>query len=178
MIPVVKVIITVIMGLAGLLKLANRQGFAETLTALQLPAPGVRLLTWMVPVAELLVAVGLLVPGASRYGALLLILLMLSFAVTAIRVIRSKTSVLCNCFGGLTPERFGWKTLVRIGIFLGLAVLLLFVDTSAAVTDLPPADIIAAVFSGLGLVLLDQLGTTLFMRSPLQAAGNPAHRKA
>lgn len=177
MVSVVKVIIAVIMGLAGLLKLTNRQGFAETLTALQLQAPGVRILTWLVPGAELLAAVGLLLPGVSRYGAILLILLMLSFAVTAIRVIRSKTPILCNCFGGLTPEWFGWKTLVRIGIFLSLALLILFADSSASATDLPPADVIAGVVSGLGLVLLDQLCTILFLRPTLNPAGNPAQRK-
>lgn len=86
--------------LAGMLKLADRAGFAATVEALRLvPRRRVPAVVATTVAAELVTAV-LCLPGSGVPGLVLGAALLVAFAAVAARARRMRVTVACRCFGG------------------------------------------------------------------------------
>ena len=80
---------------------------------------------WLLPVAELAIAIGLLFPNTAWIAALAaLLLLALFITAIAINLGRGRTPD-CHCFGQLYSRPLGWPTLARnIGFAVGALILI------------------------------------------------------
>ncbi len=109
--------------LAGITKLLDRQGVRQTIAAFGLPRALVVPVATGLPVAELAVAVGVLVTAtavAAATGAL--VLLGLFMAGITVNLARGRQPD-CRCFGQVHAAPVGWRTLARDGAFAAAAVL-------------------------------------------------------
>jgi peroxiredoxin/uncharacterized membrane protein YphA (DoxX/SURF4 family) len=114
-------LLAVIFVVAGLAKLADRAGSQKALQDFGLPAALAQPLGLLLPLAELAVAVALLLPVTGWWGALGALALLLLFVVgIAANLARGRTPD-CHCFGQLHSAPAGWSTLIRNLILAALA---------------------------------------------------------
>ncbi len=98
---------------AGSAKLADRGGFALTLTGLGLGGRASRLATWVVSIAELTVgSASLSAISPSIVNLAVLVLMLLFSCVSVVAVLRSP-DLSCRCFGSLTASRFNGIAVIR-----------------------------------------------------------------
>ncbi len=98
---------------AGLAKLADRDGARQAARALGVPQALVKPVAGGLPVAELAVAVALMISRAAVAGAIgALVLLGFFVAAITVTVARGRQPD-CRCFGQLHSAPVTWKTLVR-----------------------------------------------------------------
>jgi uncharacterized membrane protein YphA (DoxX/SURF4 family)/peroxiredoxin len=118
-----RLLVAAVLGLAGLAKLADREGARRAVHEFGVPARLVRPLGLLIPLAELGIAAGL-VPGASARAAAAAaatLLAIFSGAVTVVLVRGRRPD--CHCFGRLHSAPAGWQTLARIGALAAIATL-------------------------------------------------------
>jgi thiol-disulfide isomerase/thioredoxin len=123
-------ILTAVFSVAGITKLTDQPGTRTAVREFGGPVFLVPLLAFLLPIAELTVAVALLFPatrGAGAAGALGL--LALFSAAIAVSLARGKTPD-CHCFGQLHSAPASWKTLVRNGLLGSIAAGLLVATRS------------------------------------------------
>ena len=119
---IVRVGVAVTFAFAGVLKLLDRDDTSESLRQFGVPDPLVAPATVALPVVELVVAV-LLVPAPTAVlGAVAAAVLLATFSVAVLRLLRRGESVACRCFGRHSDRPVGPRTLVRNGILLALSV--------------------------------------------------------
>ncbi len=117
----VRLLLTVVFGIAAVAKLVDRASFRRALRDFGAPEGLVRPLRYAVPAAELAVAVALVLPVAAWWGAIAAAGMLLAFiAVIGWSLAHGRTPE-CNCFGRLSAGAIGRKTLVRNGILAALA---------------------------------------------------------
>lgn len=113
-----------VFAVAGAAKLRAPRQAADSLVQFGVPpalASGVRV---VLPIAELAVAVTLLIPRSAAVGAVAATGLLTVFSVVvAIALARGRRPA-CNCFGSLGTDQIGTRTLVRNGLLIGLASLI------------------------------------------------------
>jgi uncharacterized membrane protein YphA (DoxX/SURF4 family) len=128
---------------AGLAKLRAPAATRRTFRALGVPGPATA--ARVVPLAELGLAVGLvLVPGWAAAAALALLA---AFSTLLLRAVRAGVEVSCGCFGSAGDQPVSFVELVRNAL-LGLAAV------AALATPSPVAPSLAAVLvAGLGVAL-------------------------
>jgi uncharacterized membrane protein len=110
---------------AGVHKLRDLQRFDEIFAAYEVvPAISRLKLSWVVPVLELAVAVGLLIDGARLYASLVGIVLLVAYA-TAIRINlrRGRRDLACGC-GGPNDRRpiavwMVWRNIIVALVLVG-----------------------------------------------------------
>jgi peroxiredoxin/uncharacterized membrane protein YphA (DoxX/SURF4 family) len=108
-----RVVLAVVFSVAGAAKLADLAGSRSALEGFGLPRRFAALGGVALPVVELAVAVGLLVPVTTWWGALGAIALLLAFmTVIAVSIARG-TEPDCHCFGQVHSAPAGWGTLSR-----------------------------------------------------------------
>lgn len=123
--------LAVVFALAGVAKLADRTGTRTAVAAFGVPRALVAPAGLFVPIAELAVAVLLLVPGTRTAGAAgALALLTLLSAAVAVSMARGRAPQ-CHCFGQLHSEPAGWTTLGRNAALAALAAVALAADPVA-----------------------------------------------
>jgi peroxiredoxin/uncharacterized membrane protein YphA (DoxX/SURF4 family) len=108
-----RILLALVLAVAGAAKLADRPGARAAVTGFGVPdavaAPIAAVLPWL----ELAAAV-LLVPSATaRVGAAAALVLMLTFSAAIARSIARGEAPECHCFGALHSEPAGPRTLVR-----------------------------------------------------------------
>ncbi len=109
---------------AGAAKLADRRRTTTTFAAFGLPAAG--LLGTAVPVAELGLAVGLLVvPVIASFAALALLA---AFTTFLVRAVRAGVDVGCGCFGSARAEPVSTVEVLRNALMAGAALVTTFAD--------------------------------------------------
>ena len=107
---------------AGAAKLADRDRTARTFAAFGLSAPA--LLSTVVPVAELVLALGLLVvPAVAAYAALGLLA---AFTTFLVRAVRAGVDVGCGCFGSARAEPVSSVEVLRNGLLAAGALIASF----------------------------------------------------
>lgn len=111
--------LAVILVVAAGAKLARRGDTGRELESLGLIAPEV--LAWLVPVAEL--AVALLLVVVPVWGGMAAFALLVAFTTVLVRVLRSGRTVSCNCFGALSSRPISPTTLLRNLALLALALI-------------------------------------------------------
>jgi peroxiredoxin/uncharacterized membrane protein YphA (DoxX/SURF4 family) len=143
---------------AGIGKLADREGSRRAVEEFGIPAPLAPSLGILLPLAELLVVIALLPPVIAWWGAAGALLLLLLFCLgIAASLWRGKTPD-CHCFGQLYSEPVGRGTLIRNGVLALVAVFVLVAGRSDAglspVAWLDHATEIGRVAAVSGLALL------------------------
>jgi thiol-disulfide isomerase/thioredoxin len=106
---------------AGVSKLADRVSTKRTLREFGLPARAVPALALVLPLTEIAVALALLPAASVRFAALGALGLVVSFSVVVgIELVRGRRPE-CHCFGQLSGETIGWRTLARNGLLTAAA---------------------------------------------------------
>jgi uncharacterized membrane protein YphA (DoxX/SURF4 family) len=133
---------------AAVAKLGRPHSTAQGFAALELPAATA--LAWMVPAAELVVAVVLL--AAPRLGGVAALVLLALFSAVIARALHAGVEAPCACFGTRSAEEVAPRDLVRNGLFALLAVAAL-VDGRPRWPS-PAAAAVSLVVAGVGAVAL------------------------
>ena len=109
------------------------------------------------PVAELVVAIALLIAPSARWGATAALLLLLTFAGGVARAMSRGEAPDCHCFGQIHSEPAGRSTLIRNGILAATAAFVLVAgpgpSLTAGLASLHGAEIAVVVVSALAAVL-------------------------
>ena len=148
--------------IAGVAKLVDLAGSRRAVAGFGVPQRLVGVAGVGLPVAELAVAVALLVSESVRFGALGALLLLVVFVVGIAVALRRGTEADCHCFGQLHSAPIGWRTLVRNGVLAAAAAFVVLagwhdpgISATAWVAGLS-AGWVAAL--GLGVLLVLALG--------------------
>jgi methylamine dehydrogenase accessory protein MauD len=121
-----RLLLAIVFLVAAVGKLIDRQGSRTALADFGLPSWMAAPAAVVLPVAELVVAVLLLLGATARWGALAALgLLGLFIAAMAISLARGRRPD-CHCFGQLHSAPVGWPTLSRNGFLAVLAGLVLW----------------------------------------------------
>ncbi|MGO8948388.1 MAG: MauE/DoxX family redox-associated membrane protein [Ktedonobacterales bacterium] len=110
---------------AGTAKLADWRGSQKAITAFGLPAALAPTLGFLLPLAELAVAVALVPRPTAWWGALGALALLLLFSAGISYNLAQGRRPDCHCFGQLHSQPIGWPTLVRNGLLAVPALLIL-----------------------------------------------------
>lgn len=126
LLALLRLALSVIFGVAGITKLLDRPGTREAVINFGAPKPLAPALALALPIAELVVALGLLF-NRSAWSSALAGLLMLGLFVVAISVnLAQGRTHDCHCFGQLHSRPLGWPTLLRNVLFALLAIVVLW----------------------------------------------------
>jgi thiol-disulfide isomerase/thioredoxin len=147
-----RIVLAVVLGLAGTMKLIDRAGTRTALRDFGVPRALVPAAAIALPLAELVVAVLLMPASTAVIGAAAALTLLLAFtAVLATTVARGRAPA-CHCFGQLHSAPASWSTVTRNLVLsgvaaFGLAGALVAPDASALawVGDARPVELALAV---------------------------------
>jgi methylamine dehydrogenase accessory protein MauD len=117
----IRLLVGGVFALASLTKLADLRGSRAAVAGFGVPARFASVLGTLLPVAELGVAAALIPASSARLGALGAVILLGTFVVAIARSIRRGDAPDCHCFGQLSSEPVGRRTLARNAILMGLA---------------------------------------------------------
>lgn len=118
---VARLVLTVVLAVAGLAKIADRAGTRRAVVDFGVPAPLAAPVGLLLPLAELASAALLVPTPTARWGALLALLL-LAFFVAAMAVnLANGRRPDCHCFGQLRSAPVGWSTLARNVVLAAVA---------------------------------------------------------
>jgi peroxiredoxin/uncharacterized membrane protein YphA (DoxX/SURF4 family) len=116
-----RVLLAFVFVVAGLAKLVDRSGSRKAMADFGVPTPLAPVVGVALPVAEVAVAVALVLRSAAWGGALgALALLLLFIGVIGYNLAQGRTPD-CHCFGQFSSRPVGWPTLVRNGVLAALA---------------------------------------------------------
>lgn len=121
MADVARAVLALVFVVAAVAKLLDLPNWRRTMAAFGL-SPSLAARTGsLLPVAELAVAVALVLPSTARWGGVAaLVLLALFIAGISTSLARGRQPD-CNCFGQLASAPISWRTLVRNAALAGLA---------------------------------------------------------
>jgi len=122
----IRIVLAAVVAVAGLAKLLGAAGSRGALEGFGVPRRAARLAGAVLPVAELAIAAGLLVPASAWWSALAAAgLLGVFMAAIGVSMARGAAPD-CHCFGRLHSAPVSWRTQVRNGVLAaaaGVAVL-------------------------------------------------------
>lgn len=160
---------------AGVGKLLDREGGHGALRGFGVAERLVGPVALLLPVSELVIAVGLIPPATARWSALAAAASMAVFSIVIARALVRGERVECHCFGALSDSPAGPGALVRNLVIAVAALLVAFAPGAPgpAVTtwlgDLSPAQLVA-FWLGLALVAVC-MAAAWFGRELLRAQG-------
>ena len=130
------------------------------------------LIALAVPLAEIVGAIGLLLPAAHRDAAILLSMLLVVFSASiAINLLRGRRNIDCGCFGPMLRQQLSWWLPARN---LGLIALLAIAILPAHPRSLTPLDLATIVFAATTLALLYSAANYIAANVPHLRALEPA----
>ncbi len=115
-------LLAAVLAVAAWGKVTDRVGTRDAVHAFGVPGWAAAPVAFLLPVAELAVAV-LLVVGPVVTGVVGALLLLTLFTVAVAATLARGESPDCHCFGGLRAERVTSRTLFRNVVLLAIAVL-------------------------------------------------------
>ena len=122
----IRLVLAAVFAVAGTTKLLDAAGSRDALEGFGVPRRAARLASPVLPVAELAIAAGLLVPASAWWSALAAAgLLAVFMAAIGLSVARGAAPG-CHCFGRLRSAPVSWRTQLRNGVLAaagGVAVL-------------------------------------------------------
>ena len=120
---IVRIAEALVFATAGCLKLRHPATARAAVRSVGMPGPLVGVGAWGLPLAELAVAV-LFVAGASRFGPMAALALLVAFDVAlAARALQGDLG-LCHCFGRWSGKISGWTMARNFSLAAGAAFLL------------------------------------------------------
>jgi methylamine utilization protein MauE len=130
---------------AGARKIAAPLPFRQTLDALRLPAAGVLVL--VVPVLEIAAAAALVAMPRSIATTVVVAGLGAAFAGAALLALHRDERIRCACYGHAGDGELGWRQLVALPVWLGVAVASLVLP-AGSVSGLPQVTALALAVGG------------------------------
>lgn len=122
----VRLALGAVFGVAGVAKALDQRGTREAVTNFGAPSGIARPLSFLLPLCEIGVAAGLVLPVSAWFSALTALALLLLFMVAiSVNLYRGQATD-CHCFGQLYSRPLGWRTLVRNFVFAGLAAFIVW----------------------------------------------------
>ena len=122
----VRLVLAAVFAVAGVAKLLDAAGSRAALEGFGVPRGAARPASRVLPVAELAIAAGLLVPASAWWSALAAAGLLAVFMVATGLSMARGAAPGCHCFGRLHSAPVSWRTQVRNGVLAaaaGVAVL-------------------------------------------------------
>src|SRR5438309_4860864 len=126
-----RLLLAVVFVVAWLAKLADRAGSRKALLDFGVPAMFVAPFAVLLPLAELAVAVPLLLTASAWWGAIGALALLLLFVVGIGYNLAHGRTPDCHCFGQLHSAPAGWPTLIRNLVLAALAGVVVVFGRSA-----------------------------------------------
>ncbi|MEO6859630.1 MAG: MauE/DoxX family redox-associated membrane protein [Solirubrobacteraceae bacterium] len=118
---VLRLILVAVLAVAGVAKLADRNGARAAVIGFGVPAALAGVVAALLPIVELVAAALLLTAATAAIGAGLAAALMLTFCTAITRSLLRGEAPECHCFGALHSEPAGAKTVARNLILAGAA---------------------------------------------------------
>jgi len=122
---VVRIGLAAIFGIAAVGKLVDRRGTREAAVALGAPRWTARGLAITMPVAEIALAVGLIIPTTTKAAAVGAFVLLLALSAVIVANLAADRHPACHCFGASDHE-IGWTSVVRNLVIAAMAALVLW----------------------------------------------------
>jgi len=117
-----------------------------------------------VPIAEIVGAIGLLLPTMHRGAAILLLMLLIVFsAAVAINLLRGRRNIDCGCFGPMLRQQLSWWLPARN---LALIAMLAIAILPAYARSLTPLDLATIILAATALALLYVAANYLAANAP------------
>jgi thiol-disulfide isomerase/thioredoxin len=116
-----RLFLAAIFSVAGLAKLADLAGSRQAMRNFGVPDKLADFFGLLLPLAELAIAVALVVPVAAWWGAIAALALLLIFVAGIGYNLAHGRTPDCHCFGQLHSAPAGWPTLIRNLVLAGLA---------------------------------------------------------
>jgi len=154
-----RLLLAAVFALAGVMKLLDREGSRQAVVGFGVPASLALPVAIGLPIAEIAVAVMLLIKPAAWWGALGALALLLAFIVGIAINMAKGNHPDCHCFGQLHSEPAGWPTLIRNSI-LG-AIALFVVATGRDLFSFSNEDAGYSAFAWLGRLTAWELVVTI-----------------
>jgi peroxiredoxin/uncharacterized membrane protein YphA (DoxX/SURF4 family) len=186
-----RVVLAAVFAVAGVAKLADRDGFRRAVEDFGVPAKLSAVVTIVLPVVELGVAIALISSSFAWWGAFAALGLLAVFVVAIVVNLARGRHPNCQCFGQLHTAPVGRSTLIRNLVLAAVAGLVVWqgrLDVGASATGwlfglsvLEAAGLVALVLvvvvlalqGWLGLNLLRQHGRLLLRIEELEKRLNP-----
>jgi peroxiredoxin len=118
---IARIALSVVFGVASAAKFADLQGSRDTVEAFGAPRAVASIAGTLLPIAELGVAIALLLQATSRWGAVGALLLLIVFSAGVGVALAQGRTPDCNCFGQVSSEQISWRTIARNGVFAVVA---------------------------------------------------------
>ncbi len=117
-------ILAIVFGLSGVSKLADREGSRRALTSFGVPESLAAPFAWLLPIAEIIVALALLPLTTAWFGGIGALVLLLAFlAGIGVNLARGNSPD-CHCFGQLHSEPVSWSVFARNVVLAAAAALI------------------------------------------------------
>jgi uncharacterized membrane protein len=117
-----------------------------------------------VPIAEIVGAVGLVIPNTHRAAAILLSMLLIVFTASiAINLLRGRRSIDCGCFGPALRQQLSWWLPARN---LAMIAMLAIVILPVAARPLAFLDVATILFAAMTLAVLYSAANYLVANTP------------
>ncbi|MGV9819049.1 TlpA family protein disulfide reductase [Nocardia xishanensis] len=143
---VTRLALAVVFGLSAWGKLADRAGTRQAVGDFEVPVRWVPAVAWGLPVVEAVLAVSVLLPWTAAAAAIGALLLLTVFTAVMVRLMRRGKRPACSCFGAASATPIGARSIVRNGVLMLLAAVVLW---GAFARPSVPAGLPAATATGL-----------------------------
>jgi len=157
--------LALVFGASAAIKFADFAEFRGALENYRIVPEGLSLpAAAIVPVSELLAAIGLLVPRYHLAAAMLLIFLLAIFtAAIGINMIRGRLYIDCGCFGPMLRQPLSYWLLIRNVVLMLLGAVVMLANDARAMTAL---DVVTITLGGSTMVLLYGAANYLLANAP------------
>jgi Methylamine utilisation protein MauE len=154
-VSIANLVLALAFAVAAVAKLAERTSFRQALPAYGVPLGLVGAATIGIPLAELTVAVTLVVTDVAPWGAIAALTLLAIFTAAAAVARMRGLEADCRCFGPVDVLSGGVRPFVRNGALAAIAALAAVAEIRGASTKLPAAGLtgVALPVAGLGIWL-------------------------
>lgn len=152
-----RILLALVFAAAGWSKLIDRSGTGEALGAFGVPSRIVRDAAILLPLLELGVAVGLLLPGTGRWPATTAAALLVVFSVGVANSLLHGRRPACHCFGQHSSSPASWATVGRNAALTAIAAF--------AVAAAPPRESGPARVAMVAILAITVTAFALFLAS-------------
>lgn len=162
----VQVLLAAVFATAGVAKLLDQPGSRRALVGFGISGSLAPTLGLLLPLAELATAVALILQPSARWGAVMAVVLLLSFIVGISHALLQGEAPDCDCFGQLHSAPAGRGTLIRNGVLAALAMVLVVHGPGPAIdawAQARSAAELAAAGAGIAAVVLAALALRLLV---------------
>lgn len=159
---------------SGVAKLLSRHSFYDTLLEIGLKEnSSAKTVSWLFPLAEIVVAVLLLIERTRLTGAIMILAMLILFVMISIRALATKEKKInCQCFGNLVEESLGASTLIRSAVLFLCVIPLLLHREETGLYQLSGLEMEFAFLFSIGIIALYALLTAYWNRYRLNKGGD------